>query len=783
MQYDDLVFDFLETEKLEDEFPFRSSLSFANVLAHLENQKNHIPKDLQKLVALPQLRGEILSLDFFQEHWQDLLKLFSQLLPQSLWESDMVALMCPFQYPPFLMTPRMKAALMKGGSESGVLEFDIISQQFSDIRKRFAYKRILAELYGIQMTIEGQRIVARVKVENQLERYYQSFINGNHTSVTVEGDLPKLPYLDHDVILQNLDDFMQKGNLFDTNAFRFSGVSIMRLFEVTTQHSLSEIKRILLAKNSLMDGSVYKRLQCCLRNLFQRPDVKISIFTQVGDRSVRIGHKKSSSSCMYQITDVLDVASLNESIFRLDRNEAITIYRQHQLSETNSLESEFRTLGVEDLVVIPLFDSRRRRIATLGLLSFTKDRLNLYNIDLITEVIPILEVALERNLDDFQTAIDRVVREQFTAIHPSVNWIFEKAAQKIYANHVETKDPTRERPELVFHNVYPLFAGSDIRNSSQLRNEAIVSDLLEQLEIATRTIDQASSVLRIPLLLQMRSRCIELADRIQTHLSVGDESEVLHFLQNTFEPSMALLSERDETIKNSYQNYCNQLHPNHRIVSKRRSAYEESVLRINQACVNHLEVSQGEAQAIFPHYFERQLTDGIDHSIYIGASLAQGHDFNAFYLKNLRLWQLRLICHFDAINRQLKSDLPIPLDLAHIIVVQHNTMSIRFDYDEKRFEVDGTYNIRYEIMKKRIDKARIKGTNERLTQPHQVAIVFSSDDEMQEYKEYIQYLAQESLLGTDIEYVTLEDLQGVQGLRAMRVPIRLDLSMPSKKAS
>ena len=149
---------------------------------------------------------------------------------------------------------------------------------------------------------------------------------------------------------------------------------------------------------------------------------------------------------------------------------------------------------------------------------------------------------------------------------------------------------------------------------------------------------------------------------------------------------MALLSERDETIKNSYQNYCNQLHPNHRIVSKRRSAYEESVLRINQACVNHLEVSQGEAQAIFPHYFERQLTDGIDHSIYIGASLAQGHDFNAFYLKNLRLWQLRLICHFDAINRQLKSDLPIPLDLAHIIVVQHNTMSIRFDYDEKRFE-------------------------------------------------------------------------------------------------
>jgi hypothetical protein len=36
--------------------------------------------------------------------------------------------------------------------------------------------------------------------------------------------------------------------------------------------------------------------------------------------------------------------------------------------------------------------------------------------------------------------------------------------------------------------------------------------------------------------------------------------------------------------------------------------------------------------------------------------------------------------------------------------------------DEKRFDVDGTYNARYEVVKKRIDKANIKGTKERITQ-------------------------------------------------------------------
>ena len=61
-------------------------------------------------------------------------------------------------------------------------------------------------------------------------------------------------------------------------------------------------------------------------------------------------------------------------------------------------------------------------------------------------------------------------------------------------------------------------------------------------------------------------------------------------------------------------------------------------------------------------------------------------------------------------------------------------LSIRFRQDEKQFDVDGAYNIRYEIVKKRIDKAYIKGTSERLTQPGKIAIVYSRDKEIGEYR-------------------------------------------------
>src|SRR5205823_6487557 len=82
--------------------------------------------------------------------------------------------------------------------------------------------------------------------------------------------------------------------------------------------------------------------------------------------------------------------------------------------------------------------------------------------------------------------------------------------------------------------------------------------------------------------------------------------------------------------------------------------------------------------------------------------------------------------------------------------------SIRFRFDEKRFDVDGAYDIRYEIVKKRIDKAVIKGTAERITQPGKVAIVYSHPAEGHEYRGYIEYLQSLGYFTGEVEDVELE---------------------------
>ncbi|MGH7321628.1 MAG: GAF domain-containing protein, partial [Candidatus Rokuibacteriota bacterium] len=208
-------------------------------------------------------------------------------------------------------------------------------------------------------------------------------------------------------------------------------------------------------------------------------------------------------------------------------------------------------------------------------------------------------------------------------------------------------------------------------------------------------------------------------------------------------------------------------------IYRRRKDYEDSVTLIGETISAYLEAEEEMAQAMFPHYFEKQRTDGVDHSIYIGAALVENGVFDELYVRNLRLWQLMVMCGIARRTDALRSRLRVPLETTHLVLVQHTPLSIRFRFDEKRFDVDGAYNVRYEVIKKRIDKALIRGTTERATQPGTIAIVYSQPREAREYREYVDYLAASGYLSGATEEMELEEVQGVHGLKALRVTVDL----------
>lgn len=97
--------------------------------------------------------------------------------------------------------------------------------------------------------------------------------------------------------------------------------------------------------------------------------------------------------------------------------------------------------------------------------------------------------------------------------------------------------------------------------------------------------------------------------------------------------------------------------------------------------------------------------------------------------------------------------------------------------EERKFDLDGVHHARYEVVKKRIDKAFIKNSNERLTKPGTIAIVYFNENDIQEYYRYIGHLTKKKLIEGVPEKLDLEELQGVNGLKALRV----NVCMPQQK--
>ncbi len=261
-----------------------------------------------------------------------------------------------------------------------------------------------------------------------------------------------------------------------------------------------------------------------------------------------------------------------------------------------------------------------------------------------------------------------------------------------------------------------------------------------------------------------------LLKQLEFPLKADTEQQIQLYIENEIHPILRN-TKTDSTGVILEKNYFESLDEKSGMFYHSRKKFDNAMSIINKKLASILDKKQAEAQKIYPHYYERFKTDGVEHNLYIGSSIAPSKPFNTLYLHNLRLWQLQTLCEMEMEHHHLKFSLPYELDVTSLILVFSSPISIRFRMDEKRFDVDGTYNARYEVVKKRIDKANIKGTKERITEKEKITIVYSHNNEETEYLNYIKFLQFKKILEPSIEQFEVEELQGVSGLRAIRVKV------------
>ena len=396
-------------------------------------------------------------------------------------------------------------------------------------------------------------------------------------------------------------------------------------------------------------------------------------------------------------------------------------------------------------------------------------------------------LALKQNqLEEFENRVEAMMLHQFTSIHPSIKWRFREEAVLLLGN-TENKNIARE---ILFENVYPFYGSLDIRNSSKKRKKAITQDLLYNLEMASNVLHLSQSLLSFDILGQFISDVDKYREKINTSFSSGDESEIAGFIRLDISPLIEHLRQQYpqlEGVTRHYQEVCSESG----ICTKFRLGYEEAISILNHSMISCLDEEEQDLQRLYPCYFEKFQTDGLEYNIYAGSSIANGRYLDPLYLDNLRLRQLLWTCKImkkvDELRPQLQHLLhPLPeetiptngdlmdeiqIEIAPLILAYITPITLKFRRDEKRLDVAGSYNIRYEMLKKRIDKSLIAGTKERLTQPGCIAIIYTQDAEVAAYEKHLHYLVKKNLVKPDWEQLQLENMQGVEGIKALRVHV------------
>jgi hypothetical protein len=427
--------------------------------------------------------------------------------------------------------------------------------------------------------------------------------------------------------------------------------------------------------------------------------------------------------------------------------------------------------GGRSLIICPL----KQNGELLGILEIVSDspgKLNHSHVSKIETAIPLFTLGLEKSLEALENQIDRVIKDQFTAVQPSVEWKFTEVALNYIVSRQKNEEVKMEK--ICFPHVYPLYGAIDIRNSSTERSHAIQLDMIEQLEMARKVLKKAQADSPFPLLQEIEFKVDKYIASASDVLLSDEEVSIQDFLQGQVASVFNHLQSTQPSVAKEVGQYFAALDPQLGMLYHHRKEYEQSIARINDTLAHYIDKEQAAAQKVYPHYFERYVTDGLEFNIYMGQSLSPRKKFDEIYLRNMKMWQLSVLAKAARITHHLEKHLPRPLHTTQLILAHSIPLSISFRTAERKFDVDGAYNIRYEIIKKRIDKVHIKGTNERLTQPGQIAIVYSQPKDATEYLEYIEFLQNQQLLKSSVEHLDLEELQGVVGLKALRVEVNLD---------
>jgi len=768
-----------------DESAFNSRFSLKPLIATLKRTVAEGKPGAQRLYgelltqieAIPELLEPQEDTVLINEHRELIETLLATVFPPANSDHDnLYAVSFPFKFKVVYSSNLFQYLFLKPGTDQVSIPENDLGRDLSKEKFLFAYYIILKKYFNYDAPETSHTVYPFMDPATGFTKYLELCIDARFIDVHVIGELPPMP---DNLVCKRTNRILpveELKKILPLDKFMFEGMAVVKVQDVTAEETISRIKNDLLDISSFSDMTLYKKMHGHIQSLLGVKDVEIGItpLFKLNDHYLFSKDHNSNSLLHKHCDKAIDADKISQAYIKAFGDTPHPVVFE-DLSEKDLEEfphlKVYYNQGVRSLILSPL----KKDDDLLGILEIVSESPGKFkhtHINKISQGIPYFALTLEKGLENLRNKITNVIKEQFTAVQPAVEWKFNEAALNYIMNRKMNEKAKMER--IVFDHVFPVFGAIDIRNSSTERAHSIQLDLIEQLQMARDIIKKAHKEMQFPLFQEIEFKIDKYISSVSDTLISEDEIQIRDFLSGQVTSIFNHIKSTVSALAPVIDSYYSTLDPQSGMIYHHRKEYEESIGKINDAVAAFIDKEQSAAQKVFPHYFERYVTDGVEFNIYIGQSIAPRRKFDEIYLRNMKIWQLTVLARAAKITHAMEAEMSNPLKTTQLILAHSIPLSISFRTAERKFDVDGAYNIRYEIVKKRIDKVRIKDTNERLTQPGKIAIVYSQAKEASEYLEYIEFLQNQKILKPGIEKYDLEELQGVSGLKALRVEVNFD---------
>jgi hypothetical protein len=760
------------------DFPFESHLSIRPLLNSWTRELDARDDKLQALARqirqysrdYPTILGSYQDVTaLVKDHHSIIHLLFSGVFPYALSDTIYGYATPPFATEPFYMTSGLQDLLTAHDAKLKFEYFTSFDKVSYTIRACFV---ILAKYYNIHLDFALPFLFSLREEDTGMERFYKTTSLLDFLEVKVHKTPPDISIDNIDYLLQNLNDPEPWLQVFSPDVFYFEGFFLAMMSDVTEVETLSRLRKLLLTSDSFLELKTAKMVANLTRVYLNMATTEVGIFAL----DIPFEHSKAHRyKIHYPIIDDLELYLLSrveENIYERAclENRIQIITNLAQIAKPSFIERRLLESGFKSLMVVPIRDHQKKVIGIMELASPEAYAFTHVKKIKLKEILPLYDVAVEESRNAVDHSIQNLIQREFTNIHPSVRWRFSETAFG-YLDQKE-KGGARQMDQIVFKELYPIFGQIDVNNSTKIRNRAVNHDLVKNLTLVGPVLEATYQSTNFHLLKKYTFEVASLFNRLAKGVDINLETSINDLLVKEIHPLLHEIKDQNLALSGLIDDYFQKLDPTLQVVFEARRDYEFGLKTINDTISFHLEEEEVINQKVLSHYFEKYQTDGIEYTIYVGQSILQRDLFSKHQLYNLRLWQLYSMVAIYGRLQEVRKDLPLDMTCTFLILVYNSPLDIKFLLEEKRFNVDGSYYARYEVLKRRIDKAQIAGTKERLAQRDKLVIVYLQQQDREEYLEYLQFLIDEDLLEPQIEDVMVEPLQEIEGVRALRAKFR-----------